>query len=297
MHILVTGKQGQVVSALKRLAASQPDVLLSTLGRPEADLAEPASLRSPILALNPDVIISAAAYTSVDKAEAEPELSMTVNGAAPGELAKIAAGLGIPILHLSTDYVFGGDKAGAYIETDPTGPVSAYGRSKLAGEQAVAAATDNHVILRTAWVYSPFGANFVKTMLRLSQTRHEVGVVNDQFGCPTSALEIAHALLVIARRVYTDADPSLRGLFHLTAQGEASWAGFAEAIFAGLAVRGGKAVKVNAIPTSGYPTPAKRPANSRLSGDKLMKIYDLKLEPWEISLQSCLDELIDTSAT
>jgi dTDP-4-dehydrorhamnose reductase len=292
MHILVTGKQGQVVNALKHVAASTSRVTLSMLGRPEADLADPASLRAPILALKPDIIISAAAYTAVDAAESEPDLAMTVNATAPGELAKLADELGIPILHLSTDYVFGGDKSGPYVETDPTGPINTYGRSKLSGEQAIMSVTPNHVILRTAWVYSPFGANFVKTMLRLAETRDTVSVVADQFGCPTSALEIARVLLIIARRVHEDPDPALRSIFHLTAQGQASWAEFAEAIFAGLAQRGGKIIRVESIATSAYPTLAKRPLNSRLSDEKLSQIYDLKLAHWLSSLDTCLDMLL-----
>jgi dTDP-4-dehydrorhamnose reductase len=157
---------------------------------------------------------------------------------------------------------------------------------------AIEKTTGNHVILRTAWVYSPFGNNFVKTMLRLGETRDEINVVADQHGCPTYAPEIARALLTIAQRVAADPDPTLRGIFHLTGQGETTWAGFAEAIFAGAQARGRKPVKVNKIPTSVYPTPAKRPANSRLNGEKLFEIYGLKLDPWQISLDNCLDHLI-----
>lgn len=290
MRIVVTGKDGQVVTALKALATSDIEVI--TLGRPEADLAQPQTLEAPLRAAQPDVIISAAAYTAVDKAESEPELAMAVNAKGPGELARLAAQLNIPIVHLSTDYVFDGAKAEPYVETDPTGPASVYGATKLAGEQAIATATPNHVILRTAWVYSPYGNNFVKTMLRLGETRDSLNVVADQYGCPTYALEIARALIEVAKRVAYDPTPALRGTFHLAAQGEASWAEFATEIFAGAEARGRKPVTVNAIPTTEYPTPAKRPANSRLEGQKLRAVYAIELDPWQKSLDQCLDLLL-----
>jgi dTDP-4-dehydrorhamnose reductase len=244
------------------------------------------------LAAQPDIIISAAAYTAVDKAESEPDLAHTVNGLAVGELGRIAKSLDIPILHLSTDYVFSGDKQSPYTEDDVTGPLSVYGKTKLEGEKALIDATANHVILRTAWVYSPFGANFVKTMLRLAETHNNLNVVGDQFGCPTSALAIANALLHIAHRVKSDPDQKLRGIYHLTAQGQASWAEFAAQIFAGLYQRTGKTVVVTPIPSENYPTPAKRPKNSRLSGEKLSQYYDYELPSWQKSLDACLDILI-----
>ncbi len=292
LRIVITGKDGQIVSALKEPAAAEDDIELVTIGRPEFDLAQPGTIEEAIRHADPDVIISAAAYTAVDKAEAEADLAQVINGAAPGELARVARLLNVPLLHLSTDYVFDGTKDSPYTEEDPTGPVSAYGRSKLAGEHAIAAATDNYVILRTAWVYSPFGSNFVKTMLRLAETRDRLDIVADQRGCPTYALEIAHVLLLIARQVVTDPDPTLRGIFHLTAPNDASWAEFAEAILTGLEKRTGRHVTVNPIPSSQYPTPARRPANSRLSGEKLLEIFGLQLDPWRISLDSCLDRLI-----
>ena len=287
MRIVVTGTQGQVVTALK---AADADVI--ALGRPGIDLAEPLSLRAPVRIARPDVIVSAAAYTAVDKAESEPELARKVNGEAPGELGRIAAELGVPLLHLSTDYVFDGTKDMPYVEGDPIGPVSVYGATKLIGEEGVRAATSNHVILRTAWVYSPYGANFVKTMLRLAETRDEINVVADQCGCPTYAPDIARAILAIARRAVSDPSPALRGTFHLSAPDEASWAEFAVAVFAGLASRGGKKMIVNPIPASAYPTPARRPANSRLDGTKLRAAYGIALPSWRASLDVCLDELL-----
>ncbi len=292
MRILVTGKEGQVDTSLQQLGDATPGIEVVRLGLPEIDLSRPETLEAPVRAARPDIIISSAAYTAVDKAETEQDLAQAINAGGPGELARLAAALDIPLLHLSTDYVFAGDKAGIYVETDLPGPVSVYGQTKLAGEQAIAQATGNHVILRTAWVYSPFGNNFVKTMLRLGETRDEINVVADQYGCPTYAPEIARALLAVAQRVTADRDPALRGVFHLTGQGETTWAGFAGAIFTGAMARGRNAVKVNDIPTSAYPTPAKRPANSRLSGEKLFNTYDLRLDPWQVSLDACLDQLI-----
>jgi len=295
MRILVTGKEGQVDTSLQALADQVSDIELIRIGLPEADLSRPETLDALVRGARPDVIISSAAYTAVDKAESESELAEAINGHGPSRLAQLAAELQIPILHLSTDYVFAGDKDGAYIESDETAPVSAYGRTKLLGEQLIAQATPDHVILRTAWVYSPYGNNFVKTMLRLGETREEINVVADQYGCPTYAPEIARALLAVARRVVSDPAPELRGLFHLTGQGETTWAGFAEAVFAGAAARGRKGVRVNPIPTSAYPTPATRPANSRLIGEKLFNTYSIQLDPWQVSLAQCLDLLVGAS--
>ncbi|AHG44821.1 dTDP-4-dehydrorhamnose reductase [Rhizobium leguminosarum bv. trifolii CB782] len=292
MHIVVTGKQGQVVQSLLRRGA-ETRVEISAVGRPEMDLADPASIAAAFSALRPDVIVSAAAYTAVDKAESEAELAFSVNATGAGAVAGAAARIGVPVIHISTDYVFGGDKASAYSEEDVTAPISVYGRSKLAGETAVAAANPNHVILRTAWVYSSFGTNFLKTMLRLSETRDHLRVVADQTGCPTSALDIADAILAIAARVVADPAPSLRGTFHLTGSGEASWADFAEEIFAELSKSGGRKVAVERIPTADYPTPAKRPANSRLNGDKLARTYGIRLPEWRQSMMIIMQDLLN----
>lgn len=291
MRLAVTGKQGQVVtSLLERGAAASVEVI--ALGRPELDLADPASVKAAIAAAAPDVVVSAAAYTAVDKAESEPELAFEVNEVGAAAVAEAAAVLQIPIIHLSTDYVFAGDKADPYLESDPTGPVSVYGASKLAGEKKVAAATGNHAILRTAWVYSPFGANFLKTMLRLGASRDMLRIVADQRGTPTSALDIADAVITVARRLKTDPDPALRGVFHLTGGGEGTWADFAEVIFASLEARTGRGVAVERITTADYPTPARRPANSRLSNNKLQSSYGVKLADWDVSTRSVVDRLL-----
>ncbi|MBX4931689.1 dTDP-4-dehydrorhamnose reductase [Rhizobium bangladeshense] len=292
MRIAVTGKQGQVVQSLLRRGAER-GIEIIAVGRPEMDLADPPSIAAAFSALRPEVIVSAAAYTAVDKAESEPDLAFSINATGAGAVAEAAARIEAPVIHISTDYVFSGDKASAYSEEDGTAPISAYGRSKLAGEKAVAAANPNHVILRTAWVYSPFGTNFLKTMLRLSETRDHIRVVADQTGCPTSALDIADAVLAIATRVVADPAPSLRGTFHLTGSGEASWADFAEEIFAELLKSGGRKVSVERIPTADYPTPAMRPANSRLSGDKLARIYGIRLPEWKQSMTVVMQDLLN----
>jgi dTDP-4-dehydrorhamnose reductase len=291
MRIAVTGKQGQVVSALlERGPAAEVEIV--AVGRPELDLSDRASIRAALSDIKPDAIVSAAAYTAVDKAESEEALAFVVNAQGPTTIAEVAKELDVPVVHLSTDYVFPGNKNGAYIETDATGPVSAYGRSKLAGERGVIAANSNHAILRTAWVYSPFGANFVKTMLRLAETRGALSVVADQYGTPTSAFDIADAVIAVAKQLAVDPDAKLRGVFHLTGSGEATWADFAETIFAGLQAKSGKIISVDRITTADYPTPAKRPANSRLSNDKLKQAYGIVLPDWKESTKVVLDRLL-----
>jgi dTDP-4-dehydrorhamnose reductase len=291
MRILVTGKNGQVDTALQ-IEGDRLGLDVSRIGRPEVDLSRPETFEAIVREINPQVIISSAAYTAVDKAEGEPELAQRVNGDAPGVLARLAAELNIPILHLSTDCVFSGDKDEPYAEADVPAPVSVYGRTKLSGEENIRAATDNHVILRISWVYSSWGNNFVKVMLHLSETREEINVVADQHGCPTYAPDIARVVLAIAQQVIIDPDPTIRGIFHLAGEGETTRAGFAAAIFEGAEARGCKPVRVKPIATADYPTPAKRPANSRLNSDKLDEVYGLRLDPWRISLDSCLSQLI-----
>jgi dTDP-4-dehydrorhamnose reductase len=215
-----------------------------------------------------------------------------VNGDGAGHVAEAAARLGVPLLHLSTDYVFDGALDRPYREDDPTAPAGAYGRSKLVGEKQVAERCENSVILRTAWVYSPFGANFMCTMLRLNETRDEVGVVADQRGDPTSALDIADALIAIAGRVKSDSAPALRGIFHLTGSGEATWADFAESIFHEAAARGRRLTRVKRIATADYPTPARRPANSRLDNEKLSRVYGFRLPEWRQSAAVCCARLL-----
>ena len=291
-RLAVTGRAGQVVRALcERGQAS--GVTVMALGRPDLDLAQPDTVAAALRAATPDAVVNAAAYTAVDKAESEPGLALAVNGAGAAAVAQAAAELRVPILQLSTDYVFDGSAERPYREDDPVGPLGVYGRSKLAGEEAVAAAGADHAILRTAWVYSPFGANFVKTMLRVAATRPALSVVADQHGCPTAAHDIADAVLAVARNLVERPDePTLRGIFHMTGSGEATWAEFAEAIFAISGDLGGPKAAVTPIRTADYPTPAKRPKNSRLDGSKLARVHGVTLPAWRTSLQACVSRLI-----
>jgi len=290
MRIAVTGRAGQVVSSLIEQAGMGVEII--ALGRPELDLGDPATIAPAIMAARPDVVVSAAAYTAVDRAESEEEAAFALNAAGAGAVAAAARALGVPVIHLSTDYVFDGTKPEPYVESDPVAPLGVYGRSKLAGEQAVIAAAPDAVILRTAWVYSPFGANFVKTMLRLAQTRRELGVVDDQIGNPTSALDIADTVLAVAYRLYSAPDQAPRGIFHMSGSGEGSWADLAEAVFAASTARGGPCARVRRIATADYPTPAAPAANSRLCGDRLAEAYGLRLPPWREAVRTVVDRLV-----
>ena len=290
MKIAVTGTTGQVVTSLiERGAAAGHDVI--AIGRPDLDLADPASIARALAAAAPDIIVSAAAYTAVDKAESESDLAHAVNAAGAGAVAQAARALGVPLIHISTDYVFDGTLDRPYVESDPTGPTGVYGASKLAGEQAVLATHDDSAVLRVAWVYSPFGNNFLKTMLRLAGDRDQVSVVADQVGNPTSALAIADGILAVATNMVSDSSPGLRGIFHMTAQGEGSWADFAQGIFAASAARGGPSASVRPIGTVDYPTPATRPANSRLACRRIADVHGVTLPDWRTSLDDVMDRL------
>ncbi|BBC71331.1 NAD(P)-dependent oxidoreductase [Altererythrobacter sp. B11] len=297
MRIAVTGKSGQVVTAmLERGTAAGHEIL--ALGRPELDLTDTASILRAIEAAAPDVVVSAAAYTAVDRAESEGGLAHQVNGAGAAAVAKAAKGLGVPLVHVSTDYVFDGTLDRPYIETDETAPGSTYGSSKLAGEEGVLADyPENCAIVRVAWVYSPFGSNFVKTMLRLARERDEVAVVSDQLGNPTSALDIADGLLTVAANLVKDASPVLRGIFHMTAGGEASWAQFAEATYHASSERGGPFAAVRHITTADYPTPAARPANSRLDSKKIALVHGVSLPVWHRGLEVVIERLLTSKTT
>lgn len=292
MRIAITGRHGQVATSLQERGLIAGHEIIA-LGRPELDLADPQTVLAAVAAAKPDVVVSAAAYTAVDKAESEPDLAHAINARGAGAVAAAAAHLSVPTIHLSTDYVFDGRLDRPYVESDQTGPTGVYGASKLAGEQAVLAACPNNaVVLRVAWVYSPFGNNFVKTMLRLAADRDEIAVVADQLGNPTSALDIADGILAVAGNLSASADPGLRGVFHMTAQGEASWADFAAAIFAGSSARGNVQAQVRPIATSQYPTPATRPANSRLDCRHIAAIHGVRLPHWHKALDVVLDRLL-----
>lgn len=284
--VLVVGETGQLARELAR-AAWAPGVELTFAGRDIIDLARPETATAIVAAMKPGVVVNAAAYTAVDKAESDADQAFLVNRDGPAALARAAAAVGAPLIHVSTDYVFDGTKDGAYTEDDPVVPVSVYGRSKEAGERAVREAAERHVILRTAWVYSPFGNNFVKTMLRLGAEREELRVVADQRGCPTAAADIAAAIVRLA-----GADHGW-GTYHYSGAGPTTWHGFAEAIFAGAAARGAKVpARVTAIGTADYPTPAVRPANSVLDCSRIDRVHGIVARNWREALEDCLDALI-----
>jgi dTDP-4-dehydrorhamnose reductase len=291
MKLVVTGRDGQVAQSLAERAGDAVEVV--RIGRPELDLTRPETIAPAIVAASPDIVVSAAAYTAVDKAEDEAELAFAVNATGAGEVARAAASVGAPVIKLSTDYVFDGTLDRPYREEDPTGPRCVYGASKLAGEKAVVAANPRHLVLRTAWVYSPFGKNFVRTMLRLAAEREEVSVVSDQSGNPTSALDIADRILVVARRLGERTDFDRWGVYHLAGSGTASWAEFAEEIFHLSRALGGPAARVRQIATSDYPTKARRPANSQLSTDKLRQVFACAIPDWRESCRCVVERLLE----
>lgn len=279
MTILVFGKTGQVATELQRLG----DVL--ALGRDEADLSRPEECAAAIRRIGPKAVINAAAYTGVDKAEVEEGLATTINGAAPGAMAEAAAELGVPFLHISSDYVFNGTGDRPWMPEDVPGPLGAYGRSKLAGETAIHASDGQWAVLRTSWVFSAHGANFVKTMLRLGAARDNLRVVSDQIGGPTAASDIAAALLAMAGQM--QADRTKGGTYHFSGAPDVSWADFATEIFA----QAGLAVEVTPIPASEYPTPAQRPANSQLDCTSLEQEFGIMRPEWKGSLGAVLADL------
>ena len=292
MRIAVTGREGQVVCSLMERARDVPGIEVIPVGRPLLDLLNPGTVLPAIRAARPDVVVSAAAYTAVDKAEDEPEVAAAINAIGAGKVAEAAATLGLPVIHLSTDYVFDGDSERPYGEADPTRPRSVYGRTKLAGEAAVATANPRHVILRTAWVYSPFGKNFVKTILQLAAERDVVRVVADQFGNPTSALDIADGILAIAPQLLGEASAERFGVFHLAGTGSTHWAGFASSIFAESAAAGGPVARVEEITTADFPTKSRRPANSRLVTDRLESKFGYRAPDWRESVRHVVTRLI-----
>ncbi len=275
--ILVFGGNGQLGRELAR-AAAQSEVALTALAHGDGDIADSAAVTAALARHKPLLVVNAAAYTAVDLAESNIAEARRGNEIGPAVLAAACAGVGVPLVHISTDYVFDGTKAGAYVESDPVGPLNVYGRTKVAGEVAVRQALRQHVILRTAWVYSEFGKNFLKTMLRLAATRDELRVVADQAGSPTSARTIAEAILRIAPRLYGGDD--VCGTYHFTAAGVTTWHGFASRIIATAAPLTGRHPRVIAIATADYPTPAQRPANSRLDCRRFAQTFGFAAPPW-----------------
>lgn len=288
MKILLTGKNGQVGWELQRTLAPLGEVV--AVDRQTLDLGDPDSIRSVIREVRPGLIVNPAAYTAVDKAESEPELAMAVNGVAPGVMAEEAKKLGAAMIHYSTDYIFDGCKTSPYTENDIPNPINVYGKTKLAGEQAIQAAGIPHLILRTSWVYGARGKNFLLTILRLAKERDELKIVDDQIGVPTWSRMIAEASAQIIAQTYSPmsnhslAIADVSGIYNLTAEGRTSWCGFTQAILENAQL----GTRVSPIPTTAYPLPAPRPLNSILSNDKLAETFGIKLPSWQDSLALCM---------
>ncbi|MDR6774136.1 dTDP-4-dehydrorhamnose reductase [Azospirillum sp. BE72] len=289
MKVLVLGSNGQLGFELMR-ANWAPGTDVVGLPYPEFDVTRPGDVEKAVATHAPDLLVNATAHTAVDKAESEVDLSFAVNRDGPGAMAAACAARGIPFIHVSTDYVFDGTKDGLYTEDDPINPLGVYGASKAAGEETVRAATPRHVILRTSWVYSAYGNNFVKTMLRFGKEREEMRVVADQHGSPTAAADLAAAIVRIAGTI-EKTGAAAWGTYHLTGSGYTTWHDFAEHIFRRLEERTGKRPRLTAIGTADYPTPARRPANSRLDCSRAKERLGVTCPPWQESVDRVIDEL------
>jgi dTDP-4-dehydrorhamnose reductase len=292
MRLLVTGTSGQLAQSLLERGLAR-DIDIVALRRPQLDLTIPSTITVALADARPAVVVSAAAYTAVDKAESEEALALRVNAKGAGDLAHACERFDVPVIHLSTDYVFDGNKPLPYVESDATAPLNAYGRSKLAGEAAVASACQRHVILRTSWIHSPYGANFVKTMLRLAEARPEIRVVDDQLGCPTQALDLADGIITLAERIAALPAGAVQwGVYHAAGTSETTWCGLAREIFAIAAARGRPSPVVTPIATADYPTPARRPANSRLDCGKLASTFGIALPDWRDGARRSVERLV-----
>lgn len=285
MKILICGKQGQVSRELQHRLGVLGELVVP--GRDQLDLTQPEQIRQQVRRVRPDLIINAAAHTAVDQAESEPQAAFAINAEAPGILAEEALALDIPLIHYSTDYVFDGSKTAPYNEADEPHPLGVYGQSKLAGEHAITAVQGKHLILRTSWVYSNHGRNFLLTMQRLLQEKPELRIVADQIGAPTWAGTIANSTLALIER-WQAGEAGAWGTYHLTAQGETSWFGFAQAIGEALREQGKPCATLLPITTSDYPTPATRPLNSRLDCSRLQREWGVSQPDWQTALRECL---------
>jgi dTDP-4-dehydrorhamnose reductase len=297
MKILLLGKNGQVGWELQRALAPLGELIALDFDSPGplgADFSKPESLAATVRAVAPQIIVNAAAHTAVDKAESEPELARAINASTPGVLAREAVAIGAWLVHYSTDYVFDGSGSTPWLEDSPTGPLSVYGQTKLEGENAIRASGVRHLIFRTSWVYAARGGNFAKTMLRLAKEREKLTVINDQIGAPTGADLLAditaHALRAAQQQ------PVLSGTYHAVASGETSWHGYAKHVVE-FARNAGQPIKVAAdaiepVPTSAFPTPAKRPGNSRMNTRKLQETFGFTLPPWQAGVERMLTEVL-----
>lgn len=289
MRVLVTGRDGQIAQALLQAGGDR----VIAFGRSDLDITRRTDIERAIADNLPDIVVNAAAYTFVDRAESEAERAFAVNRDGARNVAAAAAEAGLPVIQISTDYVFSGEQARPYLETDETGPRGVYGQSKLEGEHVVAQANPAHLILRTSWVHALWGNNFLRTMLRLAGERDTLRIVADQHGAPTYAPDIADALLTVAD-IFVEAGnrQAISGVYHLTNRGQTTWAGFAEAIFAASSALGGPSAKVEPIATHGYPTAARRPANSLLDGRKLRDVFGIELRDWREATNACVRRIL-----
>ncbi len=292
MKILVVGQSGQLARSLQDVLKPD-DWQIICVGRPEIDLSNAGRIQRQFDRLAPELVINAAAYTAVDRAEQEEAVAMALNRDGPACLAKNCKRLDIPLIHISTDYVFDGCKSAPYVESDPVAPLGVYGRSKLAGEEAVRGSLARHLILRTAWVYSPFGGNFAKTMLRLAHDHDELKVVDDQHGTPSYAPHLAQAIISMVTRLNNEQDTDrFWGTYHMTTGGETTWCSFAHEIFARSSELGGPGARAIPIPAKDYPTPAQRPANSVLDCGKLAEQFNIRLPDWREGVSECVERLL-----
>ena len=292
--ILVFGSGGQLGQELTE-TADRAGVALKGLTRAAIDIADRASVDKALRDIRPSLVVNAAAYTKVDRAESEAEEAFRANSTGPETLAMACAATGLPLVHISTDYVFDGTKTGAYHEGDPTAPLGVYGRSKAAGEEAVRRHLAQHVILRTSWVYGAYGANFLKTVLRLAGERDELRIVADQRGCPTSTADLAEGILAVARRLRGDHPPY--GTYHFAGSGATTWHGFASRIVEAQGAYTGRLPRVLPITTKEYPTPASRPANSELDSSLFARTFEYTARPWAEAVDQTVKQLYTRPAT
>ncbi len=297
--ILVTGAEGQLARALMQVAnaTTNSELSVAAIGRLVLDITNPETLTAAMEQYQPALVVNCAAYTGVDQAETEEGRAFAVNAEGAAALAEKCQLGGIPMIHVSTDFVFPGTLERPYIETDATGPVNAYGLSKLEGEKRITAVCPRHIILRTSWVYSPWGSNFVRTMLRLARERKEISVVADQQGCPTYAPHLATAIMEITSQILSSKNAKAPwGIYHAAGSGETSWCGFAQQIFSESARHGGPTARVVPISTEQYPTPARRPANSRLDCTKLKARFGIELPHWSDGTAKCVAHLLSSQS-
>ncbi|WP_407118325.1 dTDP-4-dehydrorhamnose reductase [Bradyrhizobium sp. LMG 9283] len=289
MRLLVVGREGQIARSLREAAAREIDLVLHSVGRPEVDLLQPGAVAAAIARFRPDIVVNAAAYTAVDKAENEPDVAFAINRDGAREVAAAAASEDAPIIHFSTDYVFDGKKPSPYEEQDAPNPQNVYGRSKLEGERAVMSTNVRHVVLRTSWVYAPFGTNFVRTIWRRLVEGQRLKIVNDQTGCPTYAPDLADAVIVLARLlIRTGWQSDYAGITHIVGSESVTWYDFARLIATRYTAETGDSAEIIPVSSSAYAARAVRPANSRLSTKRLQSVFDIQLQSLQTSLDDCL---------